>query len=240
MLVHLPQQTSAARPSEERRSSVRPSFETALSRDLASRRVIAYEPVAGGAVKRLGDLFFVGLSAPFWALALLFSIVFIKANRPSGHCALTWDECVGYGGRRFMRGRLNWKLPSAEIVPLHPQTQDAALEPEQAPITWADVIERLPEMISVLRGDMSLVGPRPLSYSAFAASPRGLRYYASARPGFFSVSDCGPTDDPEALLFKYYVKQWSPSLDRRIIIVALKRFQLVDRAREQKLPPEAE
>lgn len=243
MLVQLPQQ-----PQEERRvrrsEPERSAFEAALSRDIASIRVIAYGPLIGGLGKRIGDLAFVLLTAPIWAPALLVALVSAKARRSSGaHRAISADECVGYGGVRFKRWRLNLKPPSAEIVPINRSPQDNSARPEpqdeKPPITWFDVIERLPEMINILKGEMSLVGPRPVSPEAFTVLRGGGKYYACCRPGVVSASDCGPSDDPEALLCKYYAMRWTPALDVRIILLALKRFSPMRGARRQDLPPEA-
>lgn len=243
MLVQLPQQ-----PQEERRferKGERPSFEAALSRDLASVRVIAYGPIVGGVGKRVGDLAFAVVTAPAWGPLLLGSLLVAQVRHAGTiHSALKADACVGYGGARFKRCRLHLSPPSAEIVPLNPQAQEAVAQPPEpiagGRITWRDVIQRLPEMINILKGEMSLVGPRPVSHEDFEALRGGGKYYACARPGFVSASDCGPSDDPEALLCKYYAMRWNAALDVRIIWLALKRFRLSARVAEQRLPPEPE
>ena len=125
-------------------------------------------------------------------------------------------------------------------IPLHPQAQPTSPQWIEPRIRWADLIERLPELISILKGDMSLVGARPLSHGAFYASRRSFKYYASARPGFVNASQCDLTDDAEAPLLRSYAKQWSLALDRRIIMLALRRFEFSGRAPKQDLPPEAE
>lgn len=244
MLVQLPQQPQEERRFE-RKGQDRPSFEAALSRDLASVRVIAYGPIVGGVGKRVGDLAFALVTAPAWGPLLLGAVVLAQARHAGTiHSALAADECVGYGGARFTRWRLKLSPPSAEIVALNPQAQEALAQPpapaDTGRIRLRDVIERLPEMINILKGEMSLVGPRPVSPEEFADLRGGGKYYACTRPGFVSASDCGPSDDPEALLCKYYAMQWTAALDVRIIWLALKRFALSGRAAEQSLPPEAE
>ncbi len=230
MLVQLPQHSSSEPAFEGRSQADRASFEAELRRDLASVGVVVFDPVVGGVGKRLTDLAFVVLAAPVWASLLGLSVLFVKfKHKDAAHQALTWDQCVGYGGRGFMRGRINLERRSAEIVPLNAQAE-LAVAAITAPvakgrISWVDVIERLPEMVSVFKGDMSLVGPRPLASARFDTLRTARKYYASARPGLVSASDCGPSDDPEAQMFKNYAMQWSAALDLRIIKHALRQFR---------------
>ena len=210
---------------QEKQSGERASFEAALRRDLASLQFVAYESVVGGAGKRVTELVVTVLTAPLWSLAVGIAVLFAQWRKPrvtSG--ILVCDECVGYGGRLYKRWRLNMTPPSAEIVLLRaqPEAQSDAPPPDWR-ITWTELIQRLPEMINVLKGEMSLVGPRPILRQAFEDLRGAGKYYASARPGVVSASDCGPAEEPPALLYRYYAQQWTAALDWRIVTHAIKR-----------------
>ena len=83
-------------------------------------------------------------------------------------------------------------------------------------------LDELPQLINVLKGDMSLVGPRPVVeeelklYGEFAAD------YLIARPGItglWQVSGRNDLDYNERVtLDATYVRQWSHALDFRILL----------------------
>jgi len=74
-------------------------------------------------------------------------------------------------------------------------------------------IDELPQLINVLKGDMSLVGPRPVTTEEMARYGRDASYYLSARPGLtgaWQVS--GRNDVPYAqrvLMDAEYCRTWS-------------------------------
>ena len=84
-------------------------------------------------------------------------------------------------------------------------------------------IDELPQLLNVLRGDMSLVGPRPLLRCDLAKLPpaaRARRFLV--KPGITGLwqvsgrSDC--SDAERVRLDQEYVERWSPWLD--VVILA--------------------
>ncbi|MDX1632761.1 MAG: sugar transferase [Thermoanaerobaculia bacterium] len=84
-------------------------------------------------------------------------------------------------------------------------------------------LDELPQLINVLKGEMSLVGPRPLLLSDGHRFPRGqqLRRF-SMRPGItglWQVSGRSLTTDEERLrLDLEYVDRWSLGMDLGILL----------------------
>jgi len=83
-------------------------------------------------------------------------------------------------------------------------------------------LDELPQLVNVLRGEMSLVGPRP--YLAREIGPAGasLHTILKARPGItglWQVSGRSQLPFSERLrLEEYYVRNWSPWLDLLILL----------------------
>jgi lipopolysaccharide/colanic/teichoic acid biosynthesis glycosyltransferase len=112
----------------------------------------------------------VAVAAPLLLLlAPTFALVFLLV-RAGGGPAFASRRRVGRGGREF--GHLAFRLPSAG------GGLGRALR--------RTALDELPQLLNVLRGDISLVGPRPVareelerSYALF----RGEAAYLSVRPG---------------------------------------------------------
>lgn len=94
-------------------------------------------------------------------------------------------------------------------------------------------IDELPQLLNVLLGDMSLVGPRPLpAYHIAALDPASCRLRRLVRPGLtglWQVSGRSSSSlDEQQTLDSYYVRNWSIWLDfhilaRSVVIVLMGR-----------------
>ncbi len=91
-------------------------------------------------------------------------------------------------------------------------------------------IDELPQLVNVLRGDMSLVGPRPHALAHDQAFEREVALYArrhNVRPGITGWAQVngwrGETDTPEKVLGRvehdlFYIDNWSLLLDVSIMV----------------------
>ena len=91
----------------------------------------------------------------------------------------------------------------------------------------ATSLDELPELINVLRGDMSLVGPRPLLPDYVAHySPRQARRH-DVKPGITGLAQIDGRNDStwEQRLANdvWYVENWTLGLDLRIIVRTIPR-----------------
>ncbi len=83
-------------------------------------------------------------------------------------------------------------------------------------------IDELPQLFNILKGDMSIVGPRPIMLQQVKIYGEGIHVYASVRPGltgFWQVSGRNRTSFHQRALYDvYYVRNWSIWLDIYILL----------------------
>jgi lipopolysaccharide/colanic/teichoic acid biosynthesis glycosyltransferase len=84
-------------------------------------------------------------------------------------------------------------------------------------------LDELPQLVNVLRGEMSLVGPRPLLLSDFDKFPKQeqMRRFSvlPGMTGLWQVSGRSATTDEQRIrLDLEYVERWSPWLDVEILL----------------------
>jgi lipopolysaccharide/colanic/teichoic acid biosynthesis glycosyltransferase len=126
--------------------------------------------------KRMMDLLIVLLTAPFWLLTLVTIHLVIAITSPGSSPVFTQLR-TGMGGRRFLMYKFRTMVPNAEELkvkyaylnelqwPDFKITNDPRIT-KVGKILRKTSLDELPQLINVLKGDMSLVGPRPTSFGS--------------------------------------------------------------------------
>jgi exopolysaccharide production protein ExoY len=181
------------------------------------------QPV-GGALKRALDIA-VAVSALILLLPLLAAVAFLVRTTMGGP-VLVRHTRVGFGGRAIdCYGFRTTETPAADS----PQTSLGALLARSG-------IDKLPQLINVVRGEMSCVGPRPAGADEL---PQGgeIGAYLSARPGMtgtWQFSHGTPSRDEAAALNSAYVHNWSMQSD---ILILLKTIPAIVRVEGNRGTP---
>lgn len=93
-------------------------------------------------------------------------------------------------------------------------------------------LDELPQFYNVLRGEMSLVGPRPIVRDEIEKYGEYFRYYAGVKPGITGLWQVSGRNDvayqERVQLDVWYVRNWSVNLD---LMILLKTFSAVLRKR---------
>ena len=127
-------------------------------------------------VKRIFDFTVVIVSAPMWLIVMGVCALLIKLDDPKGYVLFTQAR-TGLGGRRFEMYKFRSMVTNAEEQkielahlnelqwPDFKITNDPRITKIGAFLRKTS-LDELPQIINVLAGEMSLVGPRPTSFSA--------------------------------------------------------------------------
>ncbi len=185
--------------------------------------------------KRLLDVTLVLLALPVWGPLLLALVGLLRLRQGPGVFFL--HPRIGRDGREFRMIKLRTMVPDApdRLAPLLADPRIGAHwarhaklpeDPRRTPLgRWLrdTSLDELPQMINVLLGQMSLVGPRPVPQSEFAAQYSGAsaRAYLSLRPGvsgLWQVTARGGSYDRRLALDCYYAESRSLMLDLRILL----------------------
>ena len=194
-------------------------------------------------IKRIMDIIFSIVTMPFVLLIILmFKIAYVISG--DSYPILYKQKRVGLHGKLFDLYKLRTMVPDAEEQ-LEILLKDKKLKKEWdkyhklendpritkvGKILRRTSLDELPQFINVLKGDMSIIGPRPLVEGELQFH-NGLRLYEKVKPGITGWWACNGRSnisyDERLDLEYYYVKNCSFSLDilifLRSIYIVLKR-----------------
>lgn len=170
------------------------------------------------------------LLGPFMALLAL-------AVRRDGGPAFYATTRVGRGARPFACYRFRTMVVGAEtlikrILAADPEARrqwETNVELRNDPRVTAigavlcrTGLDALPQLINVLRGEMSLIGPRPLRENEIPAYGVGFACYVTVRPGLTGLwrvgGRVGARFASQAALDAAYIRHWTPWADARILL----------------------
>ncbi len=127
-------------------------------------------------VKKTLDYLFIVITIPLWVPLLLLSSLLVKIEAPRG--PVFFKQCrTGKHGKRFRMYKFRTMVPNAEELkreishlnelewPDFKITNDPRITPVGRFLRKTS-LDELPQILNVLKGQMSLVGPRPTSFSA--------------------------------------------------------------------------
>jgi Undecaprenyl-phosphate galactose phosphotransferase WbaP len=173
------------------------------------------------------------LAAVFTPLMLVIVLLLRKDGGP----VIYRHWRIGRDGRSFQCLKFRSMVPNADDVLRELLARDAGLKHEWArhhklrsdPRVTAlgrflrrTSLDELPQLWNVIRGEMSLVGPRPVVRQELLRYGRNIRAYLSARPGVTGLWQVQGRNDTDyrrrVVLDTYYVKRRSLLLDLYILL----------------------
>lgn len=194
------------------------------------------------AMKRLIDI--IGSLVGLIVLSPLFIVVALLIKATSSGKAVYKQKRVGKNGKIFYLYKFRSMYQDAEerlqeILANDPQARaewetkrKLTNDPRITPIgnfMRKTSIDELPQLLNILKGDLSIVGPRPVSEEEIKTFYKEYKvYYYSVRPGLtglWQVSGRSNTDYAYRVQTDvWYVENWSLWLD---IVIILKTFEVL-------------
>ena len=180
------------------------------------------------AIKRFADLVGAGLALVILSPLLALVVIAIKLDSP-GPVLFRQKRC-GFNGRSFSI----YKFRTMYVLEDGPSVVQA--RPVDSRVTrigkWLrrTSIDELPQLLNVLDGSMSLVGPRPHAISHDGQFDKVVRNYAFRRrvkpglTGWAQIHGCrGPTPTAASIERRveydlWYIDNWSARLDLAILV----------------------
>jgi lipopolysaccharide/colanic/teichoic acid biosynthesis glycosyltransferase len=172
-------------------------------------------------IKRLLDVVTAGAALVLLAPVIVLVALLVRAKL--GSPVLFMQERPGLEGRPFTLIKFRTMLDARDA--------DGALRPDAERMTafgrWlrSSSVDELPELWNVLKGEMSLVGPRPLLMHYLPLySPEQARRH-DVRPGITGWAQINGRNaiswEEKFALDVWYVDNWSLAFDAKILLASL-------------------
>jgi len=190
-------------------------------------------PAAGMAMKRAIDVVISGAAFLILLPVMILITLLVKLTSP-GPIFFRWNV-IGKGGRPFVGYKFRTMFDGAERMreQLREKNEMTGVffkmqnDPRVTPIgriLRRFSLDELPQLWSVLKGDMSLVGPRPTQIFEYEQLKDWQKQRVKVKPGSVSLwIVSGKTTDFDLMvrLDLEYINNWSIWLDLKILLKAI-------------------
>ena len=190
-------------------------------------------------IKRVIDLCLVLMALPFLAIICVILAVLIRIDSPGP--IFFAQKRVGKDGREFTIWKFRTMVVNAEQVFKEYLQKHPSLQTE-----WKDnqkikndpritvigkllrrlSLDELPQFINIFKGEMSVVGPRPIVQEEIPYYGNNYRLYTRVKPGLTGLWQVSGrnnlTYEERVTLDEYYVRNWSVWMDIYILATTIK------------------
>ncbi|MBZ0281091.1 MAG: sugar transferase [Anaerolineae bacterium] len=190
-------------------------------------------------VKRVIDVALIVLASPL--LLLLGGLIALAIRLEDGGSILYAQRRIGLNGKPFNIFKFRSMIPNAHDLraklveesgedPRHPKLKNDPRITRVGRIIRATSLDELPNLVNVLRGQMSLVGPRPPTPDEVELYQPWHMQRLQILPGMTGLWQVNGRSevpfDEMCLLDIYYIENWSVQLDAEILMKTVPRVLL--------------
>jgi exopolysaccharide production protein ExoY len=169
----------------------------------------------GGRAKRAFDVTLASVILTFAAPIMLVAMVLIRIFM--GGPAFSAEPRIGFKGKAFSCYRFRTLARERQGTRKH--LDDPRIE-FLGYVFRKSGLNQLPQLFNVLRGDMSVVGPRQIGSDEIGHYGSGTRWYLKARPGLTGIWRARGRNNSASRVAcdRYYASRWSLWLDLVLLI----------------------
>jgi len=176
-------------------------------------------------VKRAFDILAAGAGLVVLALPMFALTIAVRLGSPGP--ALHWSRRVGRNNRIFAMPKFRTMRTGAPDVATHLLDDPGQWITPLGRFLRRTSLDELPQLWSVILGDMSLVGPRPALFNQDDLVGLRTRSGVSAlRPGLTGWAQINGRDDisigDKARLDREYLDRWSLAFDLHILLATVR------------------
>jgi len=192
-------------------------------------------------IKRIFDLILIGVTSPVLGPIIVFGMVVVKLFS-SGNVFFIQERC-GKGGRRFNVIKFRTMVPNAEKmgVGIYAEKDDPRYT-KIGLILRKTSIDEIPQIFNILKGEMSLIGPRPMLPQIVERYQEQYDRILTVKPGITGLAQVnGRNDLPRSKRLAYdiiYAENGSLLLDLKIFIKSV--FVVLTRSSQRNYQSEEE
>ena len=216
--------------------------------DYAALQNADYEKRAAGVLKRATDVIIASLALIFLLPVLVPIALFVRLS--DGGPAIFKQKRIGRNGREFLclkfrSMHVDSKAQLERLLQADPQARaewraTQKLENDPRITSFGEFLRKssldeLPQLINIIRGDMSIVGPRPIVRNEIEKYGEYFNHYSQVRPGLtglWQVSGRSETTyDERVALDVEYVNERSYFKDLKIIALTVPAVLMSDGAK---------
>ena len=179
-------------------------------------------------IKRLLDIAISIIGLPFFAIIFIVvaPCIYFEDRGPVFYNG----ERIGRNGKLFRMHKFrSMKVNSPDIRLADGSTYNGKDDPRVTRIgriIRETSIDEIPQLLNILKGEMSIIGPRPDPPDWIGKYPEEYRVFLTVRPGITGYSQAyyrnSETNDSKMIHDKYYAENVSLLLDIKILIKTIK------------------
>jgi O-antigen biosynthesis protein WbqP len=175
-------------------------------------------------IKRLLDLLLAGTATLVFLLP--FCVIAIVVKLTSRGPVLYWSERVGKDNRLFSMPKVRTMRVDTPVVATHLLTDPQQFLTPVGAFLRKSSLDELPQLWSILRGDMSIVGPRPALFNQYnLIEMRTDCGVHAVRPGLTGWAQINGRDElpiPEKVRLDHdYLQRQSLAFDIKVIALTI-------------------